>query len=123
MVQGPIQAVQNEIVAHVHTGLASHAVSSRRKKLALVIAGLADLIQLGLFPFFAEGALSIPDDVLDVVVVVLLLVTLGWRWRLLLALAVELVPGAALFPSWTAVVATLPAFEHVPEGKQLPPRE
>jgi len=123
MSQGPIQAVQavqDQLAGQVDAGLRSHVVSSKRKKIALVIAGLADLIQLGLFPFFSEGALSIPDDVLDVIVVALLLVTLGWKWRLVAALAVELIPGVALFPSWTAVVATLPS-EPAPEAKQLPP--
>jgi hypothetical protein len=84
------------------------AVPSSRKKIALGIAALADLIQLGYFPIFGEGALSIPDDVLDVGVALVLLLTLGWRWRLGLALAMELVPGATLFPTWTAVVLSLP---------------
>jgi hypothetical protein len=86
-------------------------VPSRRKKIALVIAALADAIQLGLFPVFAEGALSVPDDALDAVVALALLLTLGWRWRLAGALAIELIPGAALFPSWTACVMTLSAAE------------
>jgi hypothetical protein len=34
------------------------------------------------------------------------------------ALAVELLPGAALFPTWTAVVATLPAA--APEATPTP---
>jgi hypothetical protein len=80
------------------------AVTPRRKKVALAIAALADAIQLGFFPVFAEGALSPPDDALDAVVALLLLLTLGWRWRLLAALAVELVPGVAVFPTWTAFV-------------------
>ncbi len=86
-------------------------VPSRRKKIALVIAALADAIQLGLFPVFAEGALSLPDDALDAIVALALLLTLGWRWRLVGALAIELIPGAALFPSWTACVMTLSAAE------------
>jgi hypothetical protein len=79
-------------------------VSPTRKRIALAIAALADAVQLGLFPVFAEGALSIPDDALDVVVGVLLVITLGWSWRLSVALAAELVPGLALFPTWTAFV-------------------
>jgi hypothetical protein len=51
------------------------AVSPTRKRIALAIAALADAVQLGLFPVFAEGALSIPDDALDAVVAVLLVVT------------------------------------------------
>jgi hypothetical protein len=84
-------------------------MTPRRKKIALVIAAVADALQLELFPVFAGGALSIPDDVLDAVVAVALLVTTGFRWQLVAALAVELVPGLALFPSWTAFVAMLPS--------------
>lgn len=85
----------------------STTVSSRRKKIALAIAALADAIQLGFFPVFAEGTLSIPDDALDAVVAVALVVTLGWSWRLSAAMAAELVPGVALFPTWTAFVLTV----------------
>ena len=111
MVPGPLQTVQREVVTQAHAGLATHAVSPGRKKLALAVAGLADLIQLGFFPVFGEGALSPPDDVLDVVVAIILLATLGFKLRVLGALLVELVPGIALFPSWTAVVLTLPTVE------------
>jgi len=89
-------------------GALAHTVPRRRKAIALAIAALADALQLGLFPTFLEGALSIPDDVLDAVVAVALLLTLGWQWRLVAALALELTPGVALFPSWTLFVATLP---------------
>jgi hypothetical protein len=95
------------------------AVSSRRKKIALVLAGVADLVQLGYFPVFGEGALSPADDVLDVIVALLLLVTLGFKWRLAAALAIELVPGATLFPTWTAVVLSLPTYEE-PAPAALP---
>jgi hypothetical protein len=84
-------------------------MTPRRKKVALAIAALADAVQLGFFPVFGAGGLSVPDDVLDFVVAVALVITLGWRWRLVAALALELVPGVALFPSWTVFVATLPA--------------
>jgi hypothetical protein len=80
----------------------------RRKRIALAIAVAADLLQLALAPLFVEGALSPLDDVLDGVVAIALVVTLGWRWRTVLALGAELVPGLALFPSWTTMVATLP---------------
>jgi len=84
------------------------AMTARRKKVALAIAALADAVQLGLFPVFSGGVLSVPDDVLDAAVAVALVVTLGFRWQLVAALAVELVPGIALFPSWTVFVAMLP---------------
>jgi hypothetical protein len=75
---------------------------------ALAIAAAADALQLVLFPLFFEGALSVPDDVLDAAVAVALVITIGLRWQLAVALALELVPGLALFPCWTAFVATLP---------------
>ncbi len=84
-------------------------MTPRRKKLALAIAVLADAVQLGFFPVFSAGGLSPPDDVLDVVVAIALVAILGWRWSLVAALGLELVPGVALFPSWTAFVAMQPA--------------
>ena len=83
-------------------------VTPRRKKIALAIAALADAVQLGFMPVFGEGALSLPDDALDLAVAVALVFTLGWQWRVAMALAIELVPAVALFPSWTVFVATLP---------------
>jgi hypothetical protein len=99
------------------------AVSPTRKRIALAIAALADAVQLGLLPVFAEGALSIPDDALDAVVAVLLVVTLGWSWRLSLALAAELVPGLALFPTWTAFVLLVRSAEPVPSLPAVPSAE
>jgi hypothetical protein len=80
----------------------------RRKRIALVVAAAADLIQLALLPLFAEGALSPLDLALDTVVALALVATLGWRWQTAIAFAAELVPGLALFPTWTALVAILP---------------
>src|SRR5262245_2049059 len=80
----------------------------RQKRMALVIAILADLTQLALAPLFVEGVVSPLDGALDLIVAGLLLFTLGWNWRTVLALGLELVPGLALFPSWTAAIATLP---------------
>jgi hypothetical protein len=36
-----------------------------------------------------------------------LLFTLGFRWQLFIALAVEVVPALELFPAWTLVVLAL----------------
>lgn len=84
-------------------------VSKKRKAVALTIAVLADLTQLVLAPAFAGGAASPFDDALDAVVALALLMTLGFSGRLALAFALELVPGADLFPTWSAVVASIPA--------------
>jgi hypothetical protein len=90
-------------------GTATARTTRRQKRVALVIAAAADLAQLALAPLFGGGALSPFDDVLDVITAGLLLLALGRSWRIALALGLELVPGVALFPTWTAVIATLPA--------------
>jgi hypothetical protein len=90
-------------------GSATARTTHRQKRVALVIAATADLAQLALAPLFAGGALSPLDDTLDVIIAGLLLLTLGRSWRIAVALGLELLPGMALFPIWTAVVATLPA--------------
>jgi hypothetical protein len=96
------------LAAAARTKLSPAAVDPTRKKIALAIAAVADAVQLGFFPIFSQGALSIPDDILDVGVVLVLVLVLGFRWRLIASLALELVPFATLFPSWTAVVLSLP---------------
>jgi hypothetical protein len=84
-------------------------VSRRRKRLALAVAALSDVAQMAVFPAFIEGAGSPFDVALDVATAIAILAIVGFQWRLAIALAVELVPGADLFPTWTAVVASLPA--------------
>ena len=103
-----------------HAQLSPAAVPSGRKKLALGLAAVADLIQAGYFPFFGEGVLSPPDDILDIAIAFILVMTLGFRWRLVLALAMELVPGATLFPTWTAVVLSMPAIPVPDDVAALP---
>lgn len=90
-------------------------VSKKRKALALAVAVLADLTQLVLWPAFAAGAASPFEDALDAAVALALLLTLGFSGRLALALALELVPGADLFPTWSAVVASIPARDDAAE--------
>ena len=72
--------------------------------LARGIAVAADVLQIGLFPYFAEGALSPLDDVLDVLVAVALIALLGWHWVFLPSLVAELIPGLDMVPTWTAAV-------------------
>ena len=74
---------------------------------ARAIAVGADLIQLGLFPLFGEGVLSVWNDALDVVVALILIRLLGWHWLLLPSLVAESVPGLNLVPTWTAAVLFL----------------
>jgi hypothetical protein len=84
------------------------AVARSRKNVALLLAGAADLAQAVFFPLFVEGAASPFELGLDVVTAIAILLVVGFKWRLAIALATELVPGADLFPTWTAVVLSLP---------------
>lgn len=53
---------------------------------------------------------------LDAVTAAVLLAVLGFRWPLMVALAVEVVPALELFPAWTLVVAALAATEAGPRS-------
>ncbi|MFO0611830.1 MAG: hypothetical protein U0414_04520 [Polyangiaceae bacterium] len=96
-------------------------VSKARKRVALVVAMAADALQIGLLPAFIEGALSPFEDALDATVALVLVLTLGFEWRLALAFALELVPGATLFPTWSAAVLSLPVREEDPTRDVIPP--
>jgi hypothetical protein len=78
-----------------------------RFRAAMLLAIVADALQIFIFPLFAEGALSPADDVLDVLVALILVQLLGWHWEFLPAFAGELVPGLDLVPFWTMAVATV----------------
>ena len=71
---------------------------------AWVVAMAADAIQIAALPFFVEGGMSPADSVLDLLVAFVLIRLLGWHWAFLPTLAAELIPGADLFPTWTAAV-------------------
>jgi len=78
-----------------------------RFRAAMILAVLADSLQIVAFPLFAEGALSPLDDVLDFVVAVALLRLVGWHWEFLPSFIGELVPGADLVPFWSLAVANV----------------
>ena len=78
-----------------------------RFRAAMLLAIVADGLQIFVFPLFAEGGLSPADDVLDVLVALILLQLLGWHWEFLPAFAGELVPGLDLVPFWTMAVASV----------------
>ena len=99
-------------------------LSRKRKNIALAFAMIVDAIQIGAFPFFIGGGLEPPflDDVLDPIAAIALLIICGFRWQFLLAFVIELVPGIALFPTWTAFVLMLPVKKEdgapeLPEGE------
>ena len=80
------------------------SLKSPELRLAWAIAMAADAVQLAGLPFFVEGAVSPADSLLDLVVGYMLIRLLGWHWAFLPTIAVELIPGADLFPTWTAAV-------------------
>lgn len=78
-----------------------------RFRAAMLLAIIADALQIFVFPLFAEGALSPADDVLDVLVALILVQMLGWHWEFVPAFAGELVPGLDLVPFWTMAIASV----------------
>jgi hypothetical protein len=78
-----------------------------RFRTAMIVAVVADALQILVFPAFAEGALSPADDVLDLVVAGVLVSLLGWHWEFLPSFLAKLAPGVDLVPFWTLAVANV----------------
>jgi len=111
-------------------GFGHARISKKRKLVALLIAGCADLLQGVLLPLVIEGGFSPVEWAIDIATAVALLLTVGFKARLALAFTTELIPGLDLFPTWVALVLTLPVEEAVParasdgdiiEAEVLPP--
>jgi len=73
----------------------------------MVLAVLADALQVVVFPLFIEGALSPAEDALDFGVGVMMIYLLGWHWEFLPSFLAKLVPGVDLVPFWTIAVANV----------------
>lgn len=73
----------------------------------MIVAIIADALQLAVFPMFVEGALSPADDLMDVGVGALMVHLLGWHWEFLPSFFAKLVPGVDLVPFWTIAVANV----------------
>ena len=78
-----------------------------RFRAAMVLAVIADALQIIVFPLFIEGALSPADDVLDFAVAAAMVHLLGWQWEFLPSFLAKLVPGVDLVPFWTMAVANV----------------
>jgi hypothetical protein len=74
---------------------------------AMILAIIADAVQIIIFPAFVEGGLSPADDVLDFGVAALMIHLLGWHWEFLPSFLGKLVPGLDLVPLWTIAVANV----------------
>jgi hypothetical protein len=81
--------------------------SSTRFRAAMILAIIADALQIVVFPLFVEGAVSPADDMLDLGVGAALVYLLGWNWEFLPSFLVKLVPGVDLVPFWTLAVANV----------------
>jgi hypothetical protein len=98
-------------LAFLGHGFGHARISKKRKLVALLVAGCVDLMQGVLFPLFIPGGLSPLEWAVDIATAVALLFVVGLKARLALAFATELLPGLDLFPTWTALVLTLPTDE------------
>jgi len=78
-----------------------------RFRAAMVLAIIADALQIVVFPLFVEGALSPADDILDFGIGAVLVHLLGWHWEFLPSFFAKLVPGVDLVPFWTIAVANV----------------
>jgi hypothetical protein len=76
-------------------------------KTAMMLAIIADALQIIIFPFFVEGAASPADDILDFGIGALMIQLLGWHWEFLPSFLGKLVPGIDLVPLWTIAVANV----------------
>jgi hypothetical protein len=78
-----------------------------RFRTAMLLAVIADALQIVVFPLFVEGALSPADDLLDFGVGAAMIHLLGWHWEFLPSFFAKLVPGVDLVPCWTLAVANV----------------
>ncbi len=74
---------------------------------AMILAILADALQVVVFPLFVAGGLSPADDVLDLGIGALMVHLLGWHWDFLPTFFAKLLPGVDLVPFWTLAVANV----------------
>ena len=90
--------------------MADHAISispGSRFRTAMILAIVADALQIVVFPLFVEGAVSPADDILDFGIAAVLVHLLGWHWEFLPSFFAKLLPGVDLVPLWTLAVASV----------------
>lgn len=73
----------------------------------MMLAIMADALQIVVLPLFVAGALSPADDLLDFAVGAMMVHLLGWHWEFLPSFLAKLVPGVDLVPFWTIAVANV----------------
>jgi hypothetical protein len=78
-----------------------------RFRTAMMLAIIADALQIVVFPLFVAGAASPADDILDFAIGAMMVHLLGWHWEFLPSFLGKLVPGVDLVPFWTMAVANV----------------
>jgi hypothetical protein len=78
-----------------------------RLRTAMILAIVADLLQLIVFPLFVTGAESPVDDIVDLGVAAILTSLVGWHWEFAPSFLGKLVPGFDLVPLWTLAVVNV----------------
>ena len=73
----------------------------------MILAVVADALQIVVFPLFVEGAVSPADDILDLTIGAAMVSLLGFHWEFLPSFLAKLVPGVDLVPFWTMAVANV----------------
>lgn len=98
------------------------ALRNPRWRVAIVVAAVSDAIAFLLIPVpFVQWGV-------DALTAIVLFIAFGFPWTLLLALAVEVIPGLQLFPAWTLAVLAIGAMRYKtdllppPESGDLPKR-
>lgn len=84
------------------------ALKLPRWRWALFIAIVSDAIG------FAVVLFPPAQWLVDAITAAALLLIIGFRWPLLISLAIEVVPALELFPAWTLVVLALMATPQLP---------
>ncbi len=86
-------------------GLRSRPLSRKRKLLVLLVAVGVDTLRL-----LCGGTIGFVDpldDLADVLTALILWLIIGPSWAIGIALVVELIPGIAIFPTWTGLALLL----------------
>jgi hypothetical protein len=78
-----------------------------RFRSAMMLAIIADALQIIVFPVFVAGAISPAEDILDLGIGAAMIHLLGWHWEFLPSFLAKLVPGVDLVPFWTIAVANV----------------
>jgi hypothetical protein len=82
----------------------------RRWRAALAAALVSDALSFGL-EFLSLGLAEPVQVALDLVTALLIFALLGFRWGLLIPLALEAIPALAAFPTWFLAVAAYAALD------------